>query len=388
VAWLVIGAATFFFIRADKSITDLRTAVRAFDLRARETADALAELRAAQQAYVAEGQGVAFWMTKVAATTESVAQAIAALGQSAESSMARSSLDEAAAAISEFKSVDRRARDYLKSGQGLMAGDVIFTEGGETATTAARQVERARLAEQQALDQFESQQLRQQLLSVAGAAGVAALIILVLIPVARTENVADTASSVTPSAEAGAAVAPTSDLLLREDVKPPSNVQPVSHVLRTAAHLCTDFSRVRDVSDLQALLGRAADAMNASGVVVWLGSETGADLRPVLTHGYPPQMLARIPSIARSDDNAAAAAYRTGTLQLVPSRPGEPTGAVVAPILASGGCVGALTAELRGGSEASENVHALASIVAAQLSVVLAGVSPETEQRTASGAGS
>ena len=52
----------------------------------------------------------------------------------------------------EFSEVDKRARDYLQSGQLLMAGDVIFTEGGQTAASAARQVEAARLAEHQALD--------------------------------------------------------------------------------------------------------------------------------------------------------------------------------------------------------------------------------------------
>src|SRR5471032_3311590 len=139
VAWLAIGAAAFFLVRSDKQITDLRAAVRAFDLRAREAADAVADLR------VAEGQGVAVWMPKVAATSESISQAIASLRQSADSTTARTALDEAADAITEFRAVDKRARDYIKAGQQLMAGDVIFTEGGDTASGAARQIERARL---------------------------------------------------------------------------------------------------------------------------------------------------------------------------------------------------------------------------------------------------
>src|SRR5471032_2957276 len=145
VAWLAIGAAAFFLVRSDKQITDLRAAVRAFDLRAREAADAVADLRVAEQEYVAEGQGVAVWMPKVAATSESISQAIASLRQSADSTTARTALDEAADAITEFRAVDKRARDYIKAGQQLMAGDVIFTEGGDTASGAARQIERARL---------------------------------------------------------------------------------------------------------------------------------------------------------------------------------------------------------------------------------------------------
>ena len=163
-----------------------------------------------------------------------------------------------------------------------------------------------------------------------------------------------------------------------------------SPVLRMAATLCTEFGRVRDLPDLQSLLGRAAEAMDASGLVVWLGNSAGADLRPVLAHGYPPQTLARMPSVSRSDGNAAAAAYRTGELQLVLSRLGSPeTGAVVAPILSTDGCIGALSAEIHGGGEGSEEVQALASIFAAQLSTILASPSatPEAEPKAAGNAG-
>ena len=44
--------------------------------------------------------------------------------------------------------------------------------------------------------------------------------------------------------------------------------------------------------------------------MVWMGSATGGDLRPVLAHGYSSQMIARMPPVPRSADNAAAAAYR------------------------------------------------------------------------------
>ena len=54
-------------------------------------------------------------------------------------------IDEAAATVTEFSAIDKRARDYLKSGQQLMAADVIFTEGSDAAATAVRQIETARL---------------------------------------------------------------------------------------------------------------------------------------------------------------------------------------------------------------------------------------------------
>ena len=61
--------------------------------------------------------------------------------------------------------------------------------------------------------------------------------------------------------------------------------------------------------------------MDASGLVVWVGNADGADLRPVVAHGYSPAMVARIGPVPRSANNAAAAAYAIGTLQVVPSRP-------------------------------------------------------------------
>jgi GAF domain-containing protein len=81
--------------------------------------------------------------------------------------------------------------------------------------------------------------------------------------------------------------------------------------------------------------------------------------------------------VSRSADNAAAKAYRSGTLQIVLRRPGS-TGAVVAPIMSGEGCVGALSAEIRHGAETSEAVQALAEIAAAHLAGVL-GQAPAEE---------
>ena len=131
-------------------------------------------------------------------------------------------------------------------------------------------------------------------------------------------------------------------------------------MLKAATEVATEFGRVRDLDELTRVLGRAAEVMDASGLMVWMGSASGSDLRPVLAHGYSAEMIARIPPVPRSADNAAAAAYRSGTLQIVLSRPGGSSGAVVAPILAADGCIGALSAEIRSGGETSESVQALA----------------------------
>src|SRR2546428_2428236 len=76
VALIAIGAAAFRLIRFEEQVADLTSSVRAFDQHAREATDALADARVAQQAYVAAGQGAAFWMDKVSATMEAVSAAL------------------------------------------------------------------------------------------------------------------------------------------------------------------------------------------------------------------------------------------------------------------------------------------------------------------------
>jgi hypothetical protein len=148
-------------------------------------------------------------------------------------------------------------------------------------------------------------------------------------------------------------------------------------VLKAAADLATDFGRVRDSDELARLLERTADLIDASGLVVWMGDTTGGDLRAVLSHGYPPQALAKMPSVARDANNATAIAYRTGALQILPRQPGRKLGAIVAPILGIEGCIGALSAEINDGGEGSEGVQAVSAIVAAHLSGVLASATVE-----------
>src|SRR2546425_1230308 len=373
-ALIALGLAAGFVIRTEQQVTTVTASVRAFDLHARETTDALADLRVGQQAYVAAGQGVAFWMPKVATTATVVRNGILALRQSAASGPARAALMEAEAAVAEFDAVDKRAREYLKSGDHLMAADVIFTEGGDTAATAGRLVERARLSEHQALDARVAAVRSQQGLALGVAGGVVGLVVLLL---AFAGAKSEAAAAGADMARATSTVADQSGL----DARTESSARSLAAMLRTTAALCTDFGRVRDLSDLKDLLARVAAAMDASGVVVWLGSASGVDLQPIVSHGYSPAVIARMPSVPRSADNAAAAAYRTSALQIVLSRPGGSAGALVAPLLSPEGCIGALSAEVRNGGEGSEAIQALAVIFAAQLAGVFAATASDSGDR-------
>jgi len=377
-ASIALLVATYFVVTTENVIAARRNALRSFDVRARNAAETLDGLRAAQQAYVAAGQGVAIWRPKVDALVDAAGAAIDELRQTATAANGRQSLMEGAATLVEFGTIDRRVREYLSTGDELMAGDVIFTEGSERATTAARHVEAARVAEHDELERTEVNQRRREASVAGGTAGFAALVILLL---SATGTRGDNRTAEPEPLEPLSAADPVrfEPELRRQPSNPDSAVRHSVPALKAAAELCTDFGRAHDLNDLTKVLGRAAGVMDASGVIVWLGNTSGADLRPVLAHGYPSHALSRMPSVARSADNAAAAAYRSGALQIVLSRPGAANGAVVAPLLSVDGCIGALTAEIKGGSETADSVQALAAIFAAQLAGVLAGSVPHSE---------
>jgi hypothetical protein len=423
VAWAALGAAAAVFFFSQEQIAAGSAARRAVDRHAREAAEAIANLRAAQQAYVATEQGLASWMPRVATSSDAINTSIVGLRQAATSPAAQAALNDAAATVAEFGPIDNRARDYIRSGQTFMAGDVIFSEGGRTAATASRQIEAARHAEHEAFDATEDSLRHRQGLAAAGAAAVAGLILLLLAPVAHPpfENVRDayralaavvddgivsharpasasTSGTLATSGTAGTAglaaptVAPAASGTVTAPAAaaaskaaaspPPPRAVTTSPVLKAAADLATDFGRVRDSDELARLLARAGEVIDASGLIVWMGGTAGEDLRPVLAHGYTAHALARMASVPRSADNAAGAAYRTGSLQVVPSRSGGLNGAIVAPILAAEGCIGALSAEIRDGGEAGEGIQALVAIVAAQLASVLAATPGEASSES------
>src|SRR5262245_18122823 len=398
-AWIALGAAAFFVVTTEQQIADRHSAVRTFDLRAREAAVALADARAAQQAYVAAGQSSTYWIPKVAMITQEVGSSLETLRGTAVSAAAGQALLDAASTLTEFGNVDKRVRDYLKADESLMASDIVFSEGTVAASRAAVQVEAARIAEHQAFDADEATLRRLEAYAIGGAAGLSGLILLVLglargsrertTPVSsQTEAPQKAEDDELPlrasSASLGrmAVKAPTPSA---PKVPPPAPVPaPTSLALKAAAELCTDFGRIHDLGELKLLLGRAARVMEANGLVVWLGSAAGADLQPVLAHGYSDQVLSLMRPVARTADNAAAAAYRSGALQTVTARAGAPLGAIVAPLLSAEGCIGALTAEVKQGNEKSEQVQALASIFAAQLAGILAAsATGASEARTA-----
>jgi GAF domain-containing protein len=216
--------------------------------------------------------------------------------------------------------------------------------------------------------------------AAAGTAGLAALLVALLLA-PRTSVPASASGAAAPTEaspenqERAAAPAVT---MAPEPAAVAAAVD--AEPLRAAAELCTDFARLVDSHELPALLERAAGLLDASGLIIWVADPPRQRLQPLLTHGYPASALARLPVIPREADNATAAAYRGGRVEVVFSNASSP-GAIVVPILTGDGCVGVMAAEVRHGRETSETLPALARIVAAQLAAVVA-IAPAQDERT------
>jgi hypothetical protein len=359
------GAAAYTVWGIDRQMTSGRAAEQALRDQAHAVAVGIADARASQRAYVAQGQGADFWTAREASLLAALDLRLRAFGASLTSDAARSAFDSAAGAIEDFRNLDTKAQEYLQAGQYLMASDVIFSDGLETTAAAAAQVDVALGQEIQARD-IVYVNARRRMVVVFGVASAAILLaLLLLLPTGRREA---------PSASSDLHIAQRASV---EQIAGATNPLPaavseaVSPDLTAAARLCTDLGRVLETRELSHLLERAARVLDASGLIIWIGDPSGSTLRPVIAHGYSDQALARMGGIPRDAANAAAAAYRTAELRSVSGEAGV-NGAVVAPLMAPGGCLGVLAAEFRHGGEGSEAVRAVLSIFAAQLSAIVA----------------
>ena len=364
-------------------IADSRRAARAFDVRAWTLAVSLADLRAAQQAYVATGQERGYWMADASDRIEDVTAELSALSAASIAPGTGTALDEAASLVAALARMDVRARDHAEAGEDLMASDLIFADGLELSRSAADHMERARLVEREARDDVVGAQEQSQAWAVGGTLGASVLFVLLLSPLSAGRSPAKgvPASPDDQGTEEPASPLPEGRLFLdletdggdgktakEADAGPSTTPTPD---LRLAADLCTDLGRSANAADLPPLLARAAELLNASCVIVWVRDGTGTVLRPAVSHGYPAAALARLGTIPCDDDNVTAAAYREARMHVIPGN-AEAPGAIVAPLASPEDRPGVMTLEVNDGWEASDVVQSTATIIAAQLATLVA----------------
>lgn len=394
---LLAGAA--YVVWSEETQTGVeRATARAFDDQVRAASRGLLDVKSAQPGYVAAGQGDEFWAARVDASLSPLRESLAALRPQARSVESQKAVESAADTIDDFSQMDRRARHYARNGQLLLASDLIFSDGVERLDSALESLDRAREAELALRDANLREHRRMQALALGGAAALGCLIVFALVPMprpaagqTRTESrVADPVEKpIAPLAAADPDLSlslatppePRIEAAAPAPPPPPPAPAPPEVDLQSVAAVCTELARVTDTGTLPAALERAAAVLNATGIVIWIAQPDGRELAPILSHGYPPHLLTRMGTIDRDASNVTAAAYRTGLVQTVRSD-GTSNGALAAPLLAQGGAVGVMAAEILADGEQRESTRAVAALVAAQLATLVAPPVPRSANKS------
>jgi hypothetical protein len=359
---IVIGlSASYLLNNIDRDIDAQRSSADVLREQAATLLAAIADVRAGQVAYVARGQSEAFWISRVESLMPALQQRADQFGTALTSPAAQSAFEPAAAALANIRTLDTKVREFVQSGTSLLAADMIFSDGLESMATASTQVTVA-LNEEMRHRSGSVAGLRSRQLAVLG--GGAGVILLLMVGLALS------GASEGKAAEPEVAAVPTVEPIRFEAPLPKARAAVTPKLLSTA-QLCRELARVQESRHLPSLLERAARVIDASGIIVWVAEPSRQRLVAAMSHGYEDKVVARMGSIHRDANNAAAASYRSSEVRTV-AGDASTCGAIVVPLLTSEGCVGVLSAEMRAGSEKDESCQALATIFASQLATLVA----------------
>lgn len=326
--------------------------------------DGLAAIGAAQQGYVAPGQLDEPLFERTTALLEALRGALAAVRPLLHSTDAAAALDALIESADALQAADARTRQNLSLGQDLMAADVIFSDGRNILDGMVARLRELQAAERAAAGaQLVARSTTRWGVFALLAIGWMAAWLAVASHVPRVPGVPDV-----PKVHDDLRTS-TSGTLSTPGTSTSGIPGTLPVDLAAAAALCTDLSRIADSSALPALFARATSLLDASGVTLWMSA--GEQLFAVLGHGYPPEHLARFGPIARTADNAAAAAWRTGRASVIAGDATTP-GALVVPMFGPEGCRGVLALEIRHGGEQEPAVQGVAAMIAAQLATAVA----------------
>ena len=192
---VAISTATFLFTKGNFEATSAALDAQAFDASARAIERGLLDLQAAQRGYAAAGQAGDRWVTRVAQTLEALRANVQALRAQATTPEALAGLDATTAALNEFAKLDKRAAEYVRTDMRQLAGDVVFGDGMERTDAALTSVEQLRLAELQAREALVETFRSRQVFALISGTAAAVLVVLLLVPRARSTPVAETSQA-------------------------------------------------------------------------------------------------------------------------------------------------------------------------------------------------
>jgi hypothetical protein len=375
------AAALYSHFHFDNLIAQERAGADAFARTVHTAQLALADLRGAQAAYFAAGQGPDFWPKRASETAAALERSISELQAGATSPAAKAHYESAVSALGGLNSLDQKARDDMDIGESRLAADVIFGDATASAETLATALAAGRAEELIAREARVSDLRRQNFqYASAGVAGVliAALMLGMVGRRPRAEGAEPVTSIVERVVPAPAPVVEERAPGKVEEPLPITLVEAAPRVLSavegrvdlsSAAQVCVDLGRVLDGQDIPPLLERAARVLDAKGLVLWVADGSGAMLRASLAHGYPEKILKRLGPLQVDADNVTSLAFRSMQVQTLADAKGSAS-AFAVPLITSTGCIGVLAAEMAHGRASSETVP-VARMFAAQLATLV-----------------
>jgi hypothetical protein len=345
---------------------------------------ALGDVRRGLAAMASPGQAAVGWSRRaVAGIDETRTQMIALATAAGHSEAPRPALD----ALERLGESERRLRDHAVGGKPLMAADVAFGEAMPHVDELERQVAETMTATTSVADRDVAMLRDRQVAALAGALGALLLTALVLAPLPRAASAPPTAAPVV------AATVP--DRLAEFPLAPASAPPPAAPLaavdLPALAGVCGDLAAVSDAGVLPAALDRAAVAIGARGLILWLVDGDRQHLHVAAATGYDARLLERLGAVDVNDNNPTARAYMSSAVMTTAGGDGSPAAAAI-PLAGATGTCGVLTAEfLAGDLDRQAASTSAARIVAAQLAMLVSpspaapSVAPVDDEQHAQG---
>ncbi len=370
VAILATSGCCYWAAMLERTALDQRRMLATSTADARALQGALSDARRALAAMASPGQAAVSWSRQAVASIDTARGRLTALA-GAEGGAHLRALTER---LDRLVEAETRLHEYAVGGRALMASDVAFGEALPHVDAVDQQVADTVTAMITNADRAIAATRDRQILAFSGALGALGIAAVLLTPLPRPRD-EEAAGAL---ADSGADDVPgVTELALHtaSPTAPAPTPVPEARVIEKArvdltplAAACEALARISDGAKLPGVLDAVRPTLGARGLAVWLAD--GASLRIAASSGYDPRVVERFPVLSTADDTPTSQAFATVAPVRTPPRTTQPA-AVAVPIVGARGTTGVLSFEMANGRDASTEVVAAATIVAAQLASLL-----------------
>ncbi len=363
------AAACGWALQLDGQLRARRQTAAIAALHAVSARTALGDVRRAVAAMASPGQAAVAWSRRASAGIDEARAQMTALSAVVPPAAApRASLD----VLERLAEAERRLRDHAVGGKPLMAADVAFAEATPHLEALERQIADAQSAATAAAEAEVAALRDRQAAALAAALAAAGTRGPRVGATAAGSRVGTRAGGRGTHGRRGPGARPARGARRRTRSTDAGRYRAAPALDLTAlAAVCGELSAMADAQALPALLDRAAGAIGARGLMLWLADGPRQTLRIAATAGYDARLTERIGPVDVADDNPTARAFATGHAVVTGAREGRAAAAAV-PVIGAGGACGVLSAELGAGAPADVAAASAAlHIIAAQLATLV-----------------